>query len=501
MTPDPPTENRYPIVHCDLSDVQGSPGLPAPAVLAREVSRPRGRWQAVGGPDTLFLATSSAGFGAFEPVLERIAPTPVATEKVQTRFSSAVCEQVTHQQLLRDCPVIGGRFRTVTAGPIQAVLGGPVADLDRRDPGRMPRRARAAVADAVRTHLDLDAETAVNVERVVFPMQGRGLWAFRTRVTHRSRPVDVRAYLRADDLTLLYAQDVSCAGLVGGAQFGEGRVFRVNPGRDPAPEVVRLGGFAGKSGVLATAQVRLVPAVGTAMRSARRDFRREPSDSGFEEVCAFHHMATALRFFDDLLGPDVFTDRPFLPLRVRVQDRTVRAQVGVFFPGLATIALSDGQLPAARSGDICVHEFTHAVVHRVARLDDEFASPVAAGLNEGFGDYAQATVYDDPRFGDWVRQQPNGARNCADAALRLPTDPCDPYEVGAAWAALLWDLRSSLGRGVADAIAFHALQFLDPRCDYEDARHALHLADLALFQARQAGRHRAEINRVFDGRT
>jgi len=500
MTPDPPTEARYPIVHCDLSDVQGAPGLPAPAVLAREVSRPQERWRAVGGPDTLFLATSSAGVGAFGPVLERIAPTPAANTKVQTRFSSAVCEQVTHQQLLRDCPVIGGRFRTVTAGPIRAVLGGPVADLSQRDPGRVPRRAKAAVADAVRTHLDLDAETTVGVERVVFPLEGRGIWAFRTRVSHRSRPVDVRAYVRADDLTLLYAQDVSCAALIERAHFGEGRVFRVNPGRDPAPEVVRLSGFTDNGGQLATAHMKLVPAVGTAMRSARHDFRREPTDSGFEEVCAFHHMTTAVRFFDDLLGPDLFTDRPF-PLQVRVQDRTVRAQVGVFFPGLATIALADGHLPAARSGDICVHEFTHAVVHRIARLDDEFASPIAAGLNEGFADYAQATVYDDPRFGDWVRQDPNGARNCADPTLRLPADPSERYKVGAAWAALLWDLRSSLGRGIADAIAFQALQFLDPRCDYEDARQALHLADLALFQTRQAGRHRTEINRVFDGRT
>ena len=52
-------------------------------------------------------------------------------------------------------------------------------------------------------------------------------------------PVDVRAYVRADmELGLLYAQDVSCS-----ASFGEGRVFRTNPARDPAPEAVRLAGL------------------------------------------------------------------------------------------------------------------------------------------------------------------------------------------------------------------------------------------------------------------
>jgi hypothetical protein len=51
-------------------------------------------------------------------------------------------------------------------------------------------------------------------------------------VIDNSEPIDVRAYLRADEeLGLLYAQDVSCS-----ASFGEGRVFRTNPARDPAPE-------------------------------------------------------------------------------------------------------------------------------------------------------------------------------------------------------------------------------------------------------------------------
>ena len=97
--------------------------------------------------------------------------------------------------------------------------------------------------------------------------------------------------------------------------------------------------------MLATDRVKLVPAAGKAVTRPGRDFRLEPVDSGFEEVCAFHHMTTAMRFFEDVLGPDVFTDRPFLPLEVRVQDRTVRTQVGAFFPGRASISLADGQFP------------------------------------------------------------------------------------------------------------------------------------------------------------
>ena len=348
--------------------------------------------------------------------------------------------------MLRGRPVVGARFRTVSSPSGSVVLGGPVADLEQRDPGRVPRHSTAAVTHAIRDQLEVPPTAKIDVERVVWPIEGQGVWAYRARVTDGTEPIDLRAYVRGDEeLGLLYAQDVSCS-----ANFGEGRVYRVNPGRDPAPEVVRLAGLEGRRGVLKTGKLTLVPAVGNAVTNAKRDFRLEPAQGGFEEVSAFHHMANAMQFFGNLLGPDVFNDELFGPLTIRVQDRTVMAQVGAFFPGQKMIRLADRPHPAARSGDICMHEFTHAVVHRIARLDDEFASPIARGLNEGFADYAQATFFNDPRFGDWVRDEPQGARRCDDKTLRLkanPEDPQDRYKVGAAWAALLWDFRVSVGAG------------------------------------------------------
>jgi hypothetical protein len=55
------------------------------------------------------------------------------------------------------------------------------------------------------------------LERVIFPHDGRGVRAYRAKVTDRSAAVGVRAYVAGDkDLSLLYAQDVSCA-----ASFGK----------------------------------------------------------------------------------------------------------------------------------------------------------------------------------------------------------------------------------------------------------------------------------------
>ncbi|HKN45914.1 MAG TPA: hypothetical protein VJW23_18525, partial [Propionibacteriaceae bacterium] len=79
---------------------------------------------------------------------------------------------------------------------------------------------------------------------MVWPFEGRGVWAYRAQVTDVGEPIDVRAYVH---LGLLYAQDVSCS-----ASFGEGRVFRINPARDPAPETVRLAGLDGRRGILNT---------------------------------------------------------------------------------------------------------------------------------------------------------------------------------------------------------------------------------------------------------
>ena len=91
-------------------------------------------------------------------------------------------------------------------------------------------------------------------------------------------------------------------------------MFGINPGRDPAPEVVRLAGLEGRRGVVKTPKLTLVPAVGNAVTTPKRDFRLEPAQGGFEVVCAVHHMANATQFFGDLLGPDVFNDELSTPI-------------------------------------------------------------------------------------------------------------------------------------------------------------------------------------------
>jgi hypothetical protein len=136
------SQSVYPIVNSDLSDVFGAPGLPAADVLARAMSRRNHSWKSEGGPEALFLATRTAGVGAFGPFEEHL-DQQVGSERVQTTFQSAVCEQATHQQLLRGRPVVGARFRTVSSPVASVVLGARLPTSGSGIRGRFPAtRAR-----------------------------------------------------------------------------------------------------------------------------------------------------------------------------------------------------------------------------------------------------------------------------------------------------------------------------------------------------------------------
>jgi hypothetical protein len=89
----------------------------------------------------------------------------------------------------------------------------PVADLEQRDPGRVPRHSTAAVAQAVRDQLGCRRPRKLTWERVVWLVEVKA-YGPTALVIDTTEPVDVRAYVRADqELGLLYAQDVRCSAM------------------------------------------------------------------------------------------------------------------------------------------------------------------------------------------------------------------------------------------------------------------------------------------------
>jgi hypothetical protein len=499
-------QTRFERVECDLSDVLGTPGTGDPAEAADRIGTALGRSvESVAGAAEWYLR-SADGVGAFGPppaltieatsaaVDEILVQSPDASRIVAEVISPSGVHQV-RTQLVDGRRVIGGAYRLHTAPDGQiAVTGNPIGDVAARNPGPRPRRRRATVVEAMRTQLDLP-DVDLSLETVLFPLEGGAVWAYAGRgvLWDDDTLADLRILVRADDLSLLISRDAAPA-----ATWGEGRVFSANPARHQDPIAVALSDLDAATDILRGRVVDVSPRSGARPQRPRRDWRVDATTPDFDDVSAYHHLSRAAAWMATIIGPDVFTKPPFTPLSVVTGDRATRAQVGRFLPTRQMVVFGDGDRPGARSADICIHELTHAVVWGTRQIDD--VGPVEArGLNEGFADYTQASLLDDPRMGDWVA--PTQMRDCSSPAVRFPANPTEPYAVGAAWAAVLWDLRQRVSAGVTDILALNTIFFLEETSTVAAARAALLASDAQLFPADDGqGRHAADIQAAFDAR-
>ncbi|MGH3983753.1 MAG: hypothetical protein ACRDST_13990 [Pseudonocardiaceae bacterium] len=504
------TATRFDKVACDLSEVLGTPGLGDGAAAADRVGHALGHgFESVSGDDGLYLRSAAGGIAAFGSPREALAHTSDAVDALLTQPAAAnrVLTEVTtpsgvHQlrvQLVAGRRVVGGCYRLHAAPTGQVVVTGyPVAGVAGRDPGPVPRRRRATIADAMRAQLSLPSGIELHIETVLFPLEGNAVWAYLGRGALWGDDIvaDLRIIVRADDLSLLVSRDAAMS-----ATWGEGLAYASNPARDGRPAAVRLSDLDSAGTVLRGRVIDVVPTAGDRPQRPLRDWRLDVGDPGFEDVSAYYHLTRAANWFASIVGPGVFSGPPFSPLRVVTGDRATRDWVARFLPSLATVVFGDGALPGARCADICVHELTHAVVWG-ARQIDEIGPIEARGLNEGYADYAQASFLADPRFGDWVR--PAQFRDCSSADIRFPSDPAataDPYAIGSAWAAVLWDLHETIGAGVADALALDTIFYLEETSTIGAARAALLASDAQLFPAGDGGgRHANAITTAYDRR-
>jgi len=358
------------------------------------------------------------------------------------------------------------------------------------------------VREAMRAHLDLPKRARIAVSPVVFPLEGRGLWAFKGECLLQRPIADLRIFVTAEDLGLLLSYDVTAA--AGGGTVGEGSAYRVSPARSAEPVAVVLPDLGTDPGdLLAGDRLVVRPARGQPVTGRLGDYRVTPDAASFNQVSAYHHCARALRWFTALYGDDVHGGAPFTPLTVVTDDMTVGGQVAVYVPASGGIRVHAARRNAARSADILFHEVTHAVADRVCRLGRSQAAESRC-LGEGYADYVAASADDDPRFGDYVKNQADGARNCSDPTLRFRpdlADPGEPYTSGAVWAAVLWDLRAAAGPAVTDTLVVNSLPHLTFNATFAAAVAALHEADRILFSGIDGGgRHAAEIDRAYRGR-
>lgn len=501
----------YDRVECDLEDVLGSPGINTSDLAGSITSAFGGDWRRmeVTDSDTLFLEGAfEGGIGAFggdvsPPLLAILEGEGSKSESMSVGLArSPTGTHDLRQQTMFGHRVVGGTFGVhVERGSI-AVTGHPIGDLRRRDPGPAPTHTTPEIWAAMRAHADLPEEVELAVEPVIFPLEGSLVWAYQGRgvVEVNDQLADILLFVQGGDLSLLISADMSMS------SEGEATVFRSNPTRGANLVTVRVDGLADDTDMLSGPTIDVVPGQGARSTSQIRDWRIGPGEPGFDEVSAYYHLTTTAAWFSSIVGPDFLNKPPFTPLRARTGVRSARDYVGVFMPGSGELLFGDGkagneELGGARCADICAHEFTHAFVFGSTGIGSDVTSNGASGLNEGYADYAQASLLDNPVFGDWV--EPTQKRDCSNPDLRFPNPIEDGgrYKIGAAFAAALWELRQQVGVGVADAIALNSIFYLDPGSKAIDARAALLRSDSQLFPTGGGqGRHQDEISSSFDTR-
>jgi len=278
---------------------------------------------------------------------------------------------------------------------------------------------------------------------------------------------------------------------------GSGSVFPINPNQTPERIDVTFDGLDDPGNLLRGASIDVTQAAGARMDRTGGSFSVDPSDQAFDEPQVYYLVSRAVEYFRGITGPALMAAKPFIPMRVYVNDPD-SANNAYYSPNTGALRFGlFGSLSSARSASVVIHEFGHAISDAICQLGRSFTKNTEArGLNEGFSDYFAASLLGDPRLGDYVAGDPHGARNCSDQLQFPPGFVGEEHATGAVWASVLWAMRPEIGADATDQLAIESLNFLDSESTFEDARTALHAVDARL----NGDANRQTIDHRFDER-
>jgi hypothetical protein len=365
----------------------------------------------------------------------------------------------------------------------------------------------------------------VGRDNVWFPRRTHIYPAYKLRVHRRHPAGEWIVYVDATTGAVLWKYDNLAS-----AGTGRARVFDPNPVvtlgdwrallkkgkpvvRAPSAtyKTVPLRGLA-KSGFLDGARVSTAPTPHRVQRR-NRDFRCFNYEAGFEEVSAYHHVDSAIRYLESIgyRGTRAIFHNP-----LRVNARATRDDNSWYMPSTRELGFGTGDVDDAEDGETILHEFGHATQDAIC--PDFGQSPEAAAMGEGFGDYFAGSFFaarkvngakallpcvmtwDGILFSDKARPDRPPCVRRLDSTLTYESfdhaASADEHANGEIWSATLWDIWNRLGRDVADRIIIESHFQLDGYTSFAKGARAIVDADRNLFQ----GRHRTALKRIFHRR-
>jgi hypothetical protein len=240
------------------------------------------------------------------------------------------------------------------------------------------------------------------------------------------------------------------------------------------------------------------------VRRADLDFTAQAHEPGFEEVMAYYHIDSTLRYLEELGYRGA---RAILREPVEVNVNGTREDNSWFDPSTRRLTFGSGAIDDAEDAETIVHELGHAIQDAIC--PDFGQSAEAAAMGEGFGDYLAASVFESRKpqryrtsvmtwdgllIGLRSRAEPPCLRRVDGSLTHRDFDEDgDEHDNGPIWSATLWDIRTALGRETADRLIVESHFQLDGFTTFARAARAILDADRNL----EGGRHRRVLTRIF----
>jgi len=354
------------------------------------------------------------------------------------------------------------------------------------------------------------------IEPLWFPYLDRLVPAWKVRLTRHMPREEWIVYVNARSGVLLSKYDNLAEARVARAQVFDpspviamgGHASLLTPKlrvRRPPPSTYRAVELLGLNdgGYLTGVNVTTAPTAHRVRRNSGQ-FVLRSDQRGFDEVMVYYHVDAALRYLGQLgyTGPRaVFRD----PVRADVNG--TRDDNSWYSPWDRMLTFGSGDVNDAEDAETILHELGHAIQDAIC--PDFGQSREAAAMGEGFGDYFAASFFADrkpERYRTSVMSW-DGLHAGLDAALDPPClrrvdlpltfrdyeEKGDEHDNGQIWSATLWDVRTALGRKIADRVILESHFQLDGFTSFARGARAIVDADRNLY----GGANVAALKKVF----
>jgi Zn-dependent metalloprotease len=228
-------------------------------------------------------------------------------------------------------------------------------------------------------------------------------------------------------------------------------------------------------------------------------FLYQRHDDRFEAVMSYHWLDESQRYIQSIGFDNVNAE----PQDIKVDDYT--GDNSFYSPAKDTITYGIGGVDDAEDAEVILHEYGHAI--QEAQVPGWGKTEQGGAMGEGFGDYWAGDQTAEASNGhgllciaEWDSTSYAPVPSCLrrlDSAKHFPEDmDGEVHDDGEMWSASLWQIRTAVGRNVANHVILEAHFLLNPKSKFAQGAQAILDADRSLY----GGAHAAKITKIFTKR-